>query len=405
MKRIERLVLAVGMGLACAAYGQSSSGPLPGSPDAAGNPGAFVPEETLPPALQEPPAAERPVPGPEAEEQVPGEGPASERAPAAFHGELAQYPGRWMQSERYGEVWVPAVPGGWRPYSNGQWVYSEQGWAWVAGEPWGWATFHFGRWYFDQAMGWAWVPGRVWAPAWVSWRYGGGYVGWAALPPGVGFSFAAGLQLGGASLGIAPGSYVFVAEAAMLSPRLDAHVLPPERNRALWSRTANITRYVVMGHRVFNRGVSVARIQQVTGRRVQVVRLATSPAVANVQGGAGQLTFHRPARTAAGARASAEFGRLAPGQSPQTATTRRPAPGAAVDPGRARLPRPSGAPSVAPPGGQGRPRAGSAQGGTWSRRPPPAPPRPPAPPPATGARRTGSGTQPAPAPEHRRPPA
>jgi hypothetical protein len=27
------------------------------------------------------------------------------------------------------------------------------------------------------------VPGIEWAPAWVSWRVGGGYVGWAPLPP------------------------------------------------------------------------------------------------------------------------------------------------------------------------------------------------------------------------------
>ena len=31
--------------------------------------------------------------------------------------------------------------------------------------------------------GWVWVPGYTWAPAWVSWRYGDGYAGWAPLPP------------------------------------------------------------------------------------------------------------------------------------------------------------------------------------------------------------------------------
>ena len=33
--------------------------------------------------------------------------------------------------------------------------------------------------------GWCWVPGVEWAPAWVSWRMGGDYIGWAPCgPPG-----------------------------------------------------------------------------------------------------------------------------------------------------------------------------------------------------------------------------
>ena len=30
---------------------------------------------------------------------------------------------------------------------------------------------------------WIWVPGIEWAPTWVTWRVGGGYIGWAPLPP------------------------------------------------------------------------------------------------------------------------------------------------------------------------------------------------------------------------------
>ena len=31
--------------------------------------------------------------------------------------------------------------------------------------------------------GWCWIPGTTWGPAWVNWRWGGGYVGWAPMAP------------------------------------------------------------------------------------------------------------------------------------------------------------------------------------------------------------------------------
>jgi hypothetical protein len=30
-------------------------------------------------------------------------------------------------------------------------------------------------------LGWYWIPGNVWGPGWVSWAYGGNYVGWCPL--------------------------------------------------------------------------------------------------------------------------------------------------------------------------------------------------------------------------------
>ena len=48
---------------------------------------------------------------------------------------------------------------------------------------WGWVVYHYGRWAFEPGIGWFWVPGEEWAPAWVNWRYGDEYVGWAPLPP------------------------------------------------------------------------------------------------------------------------------------------------------------------------------------------------------------------------------
>src|SRR5438034_167559 len=48
----------------------------------------------------------------------------------------------------------------------------------------------YGRWNWAVGVGWYWIPGAVWAPAWVSWRYGAGYVSWCPLgPAGIAFGY------------------------------------------------------------------------------------------------------------------------------------------------------------------------------------------------------------------------
>lgn len=121
------------------------------------------------------------------------------RDTSIFYDQLAPY-GTWMDNPRYGQVWQPGnLPEGWRPYSDGRWVYTDEGMTWVSDQDWGWITFHYGRWFDDPVSGWLWVPGTVWSPGWVAWREGPGMVGWAALPPdygwepwygGVGLAFA-----------------------------------------------------------------------------------------------------------------------------------------------------------------------------------------------------------------------
>jgi hypothetical protein len=104
-------------------------------------------------------------------------------AVADFHAPLTPH-GAWIEVGTYGRCWRPAhVAVGWRPYCDGEWVWTDCGWYWVSDEPWAWACYHYGWWTLDPTYGWIWVPGIEWAPAWVSWRVGGGYCGWAPLPP------------------------------------------------------------------------------------------------------------------------------------------------------------------------------------------------------------------------------
>ena len=104
-------------------------------------------------------------------------------AKADFYEPLAAH-GAWIEVGHCGRCWHPArVAVEWQPYSYGHWVWTDCGWFWESDEPWGWACYHYGSWVYDPVYSWVWVPDIEWAPAWVSWRVGGGYIGWAPLPP------------------------------------------------------------------------------------------------------------------------------------------------------------------------------------------------------------------------------
>src|SRR5437867_8519289 len=109
---------------------------------------------------------------------------APDNGAAFFHDRLARS-GEWIDTVEYGPCWYPTDVGpAWRPYTDGRWVYTlGSGWLWVGAEKWGWATDHYGQWVFLDSDGWVWVPGKQWSPAWVVWRAGNGYVGWAPMPP------------------------------------------------------------------------------------------------------------------------------------------------------------------------------------------------------------------------------
>jgi len=101
--------------------------------------------------------------------------------------------GGWVEISGQGRCWRPAgVSVEWRPYCEGHWVWTDCGWYWASDEPWGWACYHYGTWVDDPVNGWVWVPGLEWSPAWVEWRVGGGFIGWAPCGPR-GFIVAPGL--------------------------------------------------------------------------------------------------------------------------------------------------------------------------------------------------------------------
>ena len=172
------------------------------------------------------------------------------RTESDFYEPLSPY-GRWEVIGSYGRCWIPGgVDADWSPYSNGYWQRTDAGWYWASDEPWGWATYHYGRWDLSPQFGWYWMPQTQWAPAWVSWRQGGGYVGWAPMGPS-----GRGVVTDNRR-GAAPGGYVFVEERRFQDPvRLKTVI----GNNTVINKTE------------VNQGPGPAVIEKASGRKMQAV--------------------------------------------------------------------------------------------------------------------------------------
>jgi hypothetical protein len=184
----------------------------------------------------------------------------AQRVSVEFRTALDPY-GRWRRHDRWGAVWVPAnVDRGWRPYTVGHWVYSDDyGWYWVADRRearWGWVVYHYGRWVLDRRLGWVWVPGNEWAPAWVSWRRGGGRIGWAPMPP----------QRLMVAYRDEPDVWIFVRAGDFTAPRIATVLLRPEpvfvRETVLVNRTVLVAG---SGGFAVNPGIAPTVVSAVTG--------------------------------------------------------------------------------------------------------------------------------------------
>lgn len=170
-----------------------------------------------------------------------------------FYEALAPY-GDWVWIASWGWVWSPRGVGpGWRPYTHGHWVETSDGWTWVSSWEWGWAPFHYGRWVWDGRSGWVWLPGSVWAPAWVAWRVGDGWIGWAPLPPEV--RWRAGYGFDPWPWTIEPRWWSFVPRERLGDAHLRLHVVPGDRDPALLRDTRDVTRYEGDDRRAVERGL------------------------------------------------------------------------------------------------------------------------------------------------------
>jgi hypothetical protein len=192
--------------------------------------------------------------------------PASEASVSFdfFYSDLSPH-GSWMVSGEYGRVWQPRIyRAGWNPYHDGHWVYTDCGWAWVSDYTWGDVAYHYGTWVLDPRFGWVWVPGYTWAPAWVTFRTGPDYIGWAPVAP----SFALGFSSGGFSFGVSipTSSFVFVSTRDFASPRLRNYIVPEARRSTIINNTTIVNNLTIQNNVVINRGPDLRTIERATRR-------------------------------------------------------------------------------------------------------------------------------------------
>jgi hypothetical protein len=185
--------------------------------------------------------------------------------------------GNWIDVEGYGYGWQPDVATSdpnWRPYSDGYWAYTDYGWTWISYEDFGWATYHYGRWANLADYGWLWFPGEDldWGPAWVSWRTGGDYIGWAPLPPREPGVVYEGQPIGvnvDVVFDIGPEYYNFCDVRFIGEPVLRDRILPPVQNVTYITNTVNVTNIYVQNNVVYNYGPDYNVVNTYSSRPIQ----------------------------------------------------------------------------------------------------------------------------------------
>jgi hypothetical protein len=257
-----------------------------------------------PPVLASAPApapVAAPAPPPPA---PPAPAPTYVSAPPAdvayFYSGLAPY-GAWVQLPGYGWCWQPSVVAmnhSWRPYCDaGHWVYTDAGWCWVSDYSWGWAPFHYGRWYLHDRCGWVWVPDRVWGPAWVVWRNGGDFCGWAPLPPHAEFVVGLGWRFNGVSVGLnfdfglRADCFAFIGLGDFCSHDLGRRCLPQAQVTKIYNRTTIINSYTVNNKVLVNRGIEVNRVAAATHMQIQKAAIRDLPAGGAHPRGGGAVVY------------------------------------------------------------------------------------------------------------------
>jgi len=188
-----------------------------------------------------------------------------------FYSELSPY-GQWVDDPEYGYIWIPDAGPGFRPYySEGYWVMTAYGAMWVSDYRWGWAPFHYGRWVFTSYYGWVWIPDTTWGPAWVSWRWGGGYCGWAPLGPGISVNISFGSRYS-----VPYDWWVFVPQRYCLSPSFYNYRIAPERNVTYITNTTIINNTYVNNNITYAAGPRINDVEQVMGSKVPVYSVAAA---------------------------------------------------------------------------------------------------------------------------------
>jgi hypothetical protein len=205
-----------------------------------------------------------------------------------FYDELSYY-GDWINNPDYGYVWRPDVGSDFRPYyTNGRWAMTEYGNTWVSDYEWGWAPFHYGRWFYDDYDGWIWTPDTEWGPAWVDWRTGGGYYGWAPLGPRINININIGRRYN-----TPHNHWVFIPQRCIYYPSYSRY-WEPRRNVYIYNNTTIINNVYVNRNVRYNSGPRADDIRRATRQRVPVYRIADDSRPGSTRVEKDAISIYRP---------------------------------------------------------------------------------------------------------------
>jgi hypothetical protein len=161
-----------------------------------------------------------------------------------------------------------------------------------------------------RQYGWCWVPDTQWGPAWVSWRSGSDYSGWAPLPPGAryvdGQGFYNGSTLAGDDyeFGLTPDDYCFVPNDHFCDSRPTGHLVPQVRTAQVYRSTSVVKNsYGVSQGHVLNRGLPTDFVSAATGKKIAVVTVnsatvAPGQPIQRSMVNGNRLTIYKPAVSA-----------------------------------------------------------------------------------------------------------
>jgi len=217
--------------------------------------------------------------------------PAPEVSYQNFYDALSPY-GEWINYPEYGYVWMPNVGPDFKPYAtNGNWVYTDEGWTWASNYSWGWAPFHYGRWFYEDGYGWMWMPGNEWAPAWVSWRRSPDYYGWAPLGPSVTVNAAV-----GGGYNPPPHYWCFVPQQYVTSPHVTNYYVNEQQNVTIINNTTVIHNTTIVNN--YAGGPEPGEVSRVTGTPLRPIAVRESTTPGGISSG-GAFAIYRPRINAA----------------------------------------------------------------------------------------------------------
>jgi len=207
-----------------------------------------------------------------------------------FENELSPY-GRWIDYPTYGHVWIANEPN-FQPYNTGgHWAYTTYGWTWVSDYSWGWAPFHYGRWAY-ASNSWMWVPGYQWAPAWVGWRTGGDYYGWAPLSPGINIGIGFGYG------GIPANNWYFCNRRYISSPYIGRYCVNRSHNSTIIRNTTIINRTNIYRNNRYATGPDRREVERISGHRITPARISNASRPGNDVVRNNEVHMYRPGSTA-----------------------------------------------------------------------------------------------------------